>query len=76
MSIPIKFASLESSKFSQVKSLFEQIDSCDNSDLKLIENLRNQVMDCLGGIYESQKTQLDKMVSHIQSELKAKIKNK
>ena len=55
MSIPIKFASLESSKFSQIKALFDQIDSCDNADLKLIENLRTQVQDNLGGIYESQK---------------------
>ena len=75
MSIPIKFASLESNKFKEVKALFDKIDSCDNSDLKLIENLRNQVMDNLGGIYESQKSQLDKMVTHIQSELKSKIKS-
>ena len=65
MSVPIKFASLDSGKFQDVKQLFEKIDNCDGSDLKNIESLRNQVMDTLGGIYSSQKEQLDKMVLHI-----------
>jgi hypothetical protein len=43
MSIPIKFATLDTVSFARVKSLFEKIDSCSSSDLKLIEGLRSEL---------------------------------
>lgn len=43
MSIPIKFNSLEPTKYDEIKKLFNIIDTCDPSDLDNIEQIRRKI---------------------------------
>lgn len=65
MSVLLKCMIGNDQKYQEVVAIFDQIDSCDGSNLAVIDELKDKVQKALGQILDSEDGKIQQMVGYL-----------